>query len=780
MRRVIKSKITLGKSLSIATVAGCLALSNHQALAQSDSGASHTTANHQKQIIGYLPQWDAWKGDSYQLSAAGIYNQLNIDYSQYTMLNFSFFGVAKDGSLHSADLRNKDIYQDGAVQEPGELLMTDIYSSWDYWILYGEQKPIWYLDEALRAEGYDDDGTGGWVNETLGTSGSFPLQGTDPNGPKGLLELCQEKGVKCMASIGGWSMSKHFPEMAADETMRAKFIADCVELIDMGFDGIDIDWEYPGEFSGMNFIGSNADYENFAILMEEIRAAIGPDKLITAAFAAQGNKLAGFDWPRLSQSMDYFNMMTYDFHGGWDDTAGHNSPLFSYPNQAWGPMSWNDTVTALAEAGAPLEKVTMGAAFYGRGVTTVGQAAVHAPTVKVSKFIQPDGNIMTAADYTNWAVADGTPNYSLIVKSTSSWATGWDEDAKVPYKTNNNAFLSYDDERSIGLKAKLVADNELGGVIIWTAFGDIFEGPINGGSDKLPYCPTSDAPLVNTINSVLAGQAVPGELADNAFISVAANNVGISSSESTQLVFNVSLSAPLAGQASIDFTTQNGTAIAGTHYVASSGTLVFAAGETKKTIAIDIPANQLDAPVSFSIELENPQLASIASSTATATLYQASASASDTLGWTRHYTEQANASNTTYAEWKSNHGIVSDSEAVGSSGLAPVLVFLAGLTPADDTSKLVNASIQNLTVDGQTGDYFVVELDVSEYSQQVEYRIESSSDLSSWAAGPDQMVLHHSSQSNGLFHALWRSAAPVSDHDSNSLFLRLAARLVND
>jgi chitinase len=85
--------------------------------AQVSPPVTATTKNHKKQVIGYITQWDAWK-DVAGIVPKGGYNQLNVDYSQYTILNFSFFGVAKDGSLHSGDFRNKNIYQAGTVQEP--------------------------------------------------------------------------------------------------------------------------------------------------------------------------------------------------------------------------------------------------------------------------------------------------------------------------------------------------------------------------------------------------------------------------------------------------------------------------------------------------------------------------------------------------------------------------------------------------------------------------------------------------------------------------------------
>ena len=68
-----------------------------------DSLPTRTTADHGKRVIGYLTQWDAWKSTNAGMPKQGFLNHLNLDYSQYTHLNFSFFGVAEDGSLHSGD-----------------------------------------------------------------------------------------------------------------------------------------------------------------------------------------------------------------------------------------------------------------------------------------------------------------------------------------------------------------------------------------------------------------------------------------------------------------------------------------------------------------------------------------------------------------------------------------------------------------------------------------------------------------------------------------------------
>ncbi len=475
-----------------------------------DSLPTRTTADHGKRVIGYLTQWDAWKSTNAGMPKQGFLNHLNLDYSQYTHLNFSFFGVAEDGSLHSGDYRNQGIYQEGSVQSPAPLLHTDIYSSWDLHLLWGHISPQWEVNATAIAAGFVAHG-GGWKHAASGITGPLPVPYHPPGTNAGVLELARSKGVKVMASIGGWSMCKHFPGTAASPEKRAKFIADCQRLIALGFDGIDFDWEYPGPFAGMNFTGSEADFGNFLLLVQELRAAIGPDKEITSAMSCVPSKLAGFDWDTLAGLLDSINLMTYDIQGGWSGKAGHNSPLYPYEGEEGGAASAHTAVQYLVGRGVPRGKITLGIPFYGRGVVCSGPAALGVPTVKVSRFLQPDGTVSTAGDFTTWDPYDATPTYEFIRQKLGGggWTRHWDEVAKVPYLTKGTSFLSYDDARSVGYKSHYAHTQDLGGVIVWTAFGDLRPGTIVNPSDKLPYAPATGAPLVNVINSVLAGDAIP-------------------------------------------------------------------------------------------------------------------------------------------------------------------------------------------------------------------------------------------------------------------------------
>ncbi|MGQ1947040.1 glycosyl hydrolase family 18 protein [Geofilum sp. OHC36d9] len=509
----------------IVVLAYCLLLFFTPALyAQVNTGGLANTGDHNKQVIGYVTQWDAWKAVSAGLPSAGALTQLNIDYSKYTVLNYSFFGVANDGSLHSGDLRNKSIYMAGEIQEPGDIFYTDVYSSWDLYILFGELDIIQYISSSVvdraKAQGFEVvEGGTTWSNPGWGLYDKpLPLPLHVEDGAMGLLDLAHQNGVKVMASIGGWSMCKHFPEMAADPVKRARFITDCKKLIAIGFDGIDLDWEYPG-FGGMNFSGSEADFANFTTLVQEIRDAIGSESLITAAMSAAPAKLEGFEWDKLIKTMDYFNMMTYDFNGGWSNIAGHNSPVYSYDGAEEPSFNWQSTLDKLNDLGVPSTMINMGCPFYGRGVVCTNDASVNVPTQKVSVTVQPDGPISTCADYTNWPldIYDGTPNYFYIAQKTglgtiNGWTRHWDDQAKVPYLTNGKYFLSYDDEESIGIKAQFINDNNLAGSIIWTGYGDLeISGTATSFGTKLKRWDLVKSVLVNKINEVFAS----GDTGDN-------------------------------------------------------------------------------------------------------------------------------------------------------------------------------------------------------------------------------------------------------------------------
>ena len=147
-------------------------------------------------------------------------------------------------------------------------------------------------------------------------------------------------------AVGGWNQpSAMFSEMANNEEYRSKFVKATKKLIDdYGFDGMDLDWEFPCsvpkevemiEFCEVVHVivdeGGNCpeDKINFTILMKELREALGDDKTISvASYALFPHAEKSYEIEVAIKYIDMWNLMSYDYNGGWSGTSGANSKLY--------------------------------------------------------------------------------------------------------------------------------------------------------------------------------------------------------------------------------------------------------------------------------------------------------------------------------------------------------------------------------------------------------------------------------------------------------------------
>lgn len=87
--------------------------------------------------------------------------------------------------------------------------------------------------------------------------------------------------------------------------------------------------------------------------------------------------------------------------------------------------------------------------------------------------------------------------------------------------------------------------------------------------------------------------------------------------------FTLSLSNPNSRTVTVDYATVDGTALAGSDYLPSSGTLTFAPGETSKTVAVELIDDSIyELTEAFTLDLSNPSSAAVASASATATIVE--------------------------------------------------------------------------------------------------------------------------------------------------------------
>ncbi len=302
-----------------------------------------------------------------------------------------------------------------------------------------------------------------------------------------LLKAAHPK-LKVFISLGGWTWSKYFSAAAKTDALRKQLVRSCVKQFIAGdlplqdgrggagaakgvFDGIDIDWEYPGGGGQpYNTVDAANDKHNFTLLMAEFRAQLdaqgatdGKRYALTAAIGAGAEKIAQTEPALYSQYMDWVNLMSYDFHGAWEASTNFHAPLYHDPaDPATGNLAkynTNDAITALVAAGMPRNKILLGVPFYGRGWKGVPAG--------------PNGNglYQAAAGAASGAYEAGIDDYKVLMNKAG---TRWYHPVtrQLFLYTATGEWWSYDDPTVIAVKMQYMRDQGLRGAFSWELDGD--------------------------------------------------------------------------------------------------------------------------------------------------------------------------------------------------------------------------------------------------------------------------------------------------------------------
>lgn len=425
---------TQDMSINIKNIIGALAL---LILSASTFAQEKQEKRERMEIVGYYPNWQQYK-------RGGMFHQDNLDFSKYSIIEYAFMGLDENGNVYLVDPWGDN-----------KIISGDI--DWD--LTTDEDNPVF-----------------------------IPYTN--------MISLAHKEGTKVMVSIGGWTLSTNFPEVAADPKKRARFAESCVEICrKYDFDGVDIDWEFPGAAPGNGCEGGPEDKENLNLMFDVLRDSLdvyekeaGQEMLLTAAFHSVPYLAQQIDWEHTSEVLDYINLFGYDFYGAWYKAeAIPQSPLYP-PAEGHGDFGVNqaDGFLLLTEVyGVPAEKIILGIGFYGRSVVGMkGGPALYAPH---------DGGV----DNDNFPLHEGSPAYFEIIEKFPEYDVMWDDDMKVPYMLgkNTNSFVGYDDLVSVQYKAAFICQQGAAGCLIWEVSQDVVEKPI--GSGKI-----GGTPLIDVINEV--------------------------------------------------------------------------------------------------------------------------------------------------------------------------------------------------------------------------------------------------------------------------------------
>jgi len=296
--------------------------------------------------------------------------------------------------------------------------------------------------------------------------------------------------LKTMLSVGGWGDGSYkYSQMASTAEGRTAFVESCVAIVvDNGFSGLDLDWEYPGGRGG-DEPGLPNDRENYAALLRELRSWFNPDYYeITAAVSASGGVIdAGYDIPAMAESLNYIGLMTYDFHGWWQghEFTGHNSPLDAIPEEADPNHPGHNAnshwaVQRFIDGGARPGQLLLGLAAYGRGYILANPdnwwlyAGAVGP-IPPERYTQAEG-YWGYNEFCERLYVDG---------QLDQWTVVRDSNVVAPYAHNWDLWLGYDDPESIEAKSQFAQRMGLGGVMFWAMDTDDFHGACGMGAYPL-------------------------------------------------------------------------------------------------------------------------------------------------------------------------------------------------------------------------------------------------------------------------------------------------------
>jgi len=295
--------------------------------------------------------------------------------------------------------------------------------------------------------------------------------------------------LSVMVSIGGWTQSGNFHDVASTQAKRNKFSASVVQFIRKHkLDGADIDWEYPASARQPDLVDNendqgtpNADSdekETFTLLLKNLREHLtvageedGKYYQLSAAVSAGVENIENTEPSKYSNYLDFINIMTYDMHGAWDNSTNHQSALYDNPS-APDNLNINAVINKFESYGISPNKLIIGTPFYSRGWKNVQSNGGDANLPGL--FAAASGG---ANGIWDGGVAGGVnPYYHILdMENDPAFTKYYDEDAEAPYlySASKHELYTYEDKRSLQAKIDFVKEKNLGGMIIWELSADV-------------------------------------------------------------------------------------------------------------------------------------------------------------------------------------------------------------------------------------------------------------------------------------------------------------------
>ncbi|MFO5475298.1 MAG: glycosyl hydrolase family 18 protein, partial [Dolichospermum sp.] len=338
-----------------------------------------------------------------------------------------------------------------------------------------------------------------------------------------------------------------------------------------GFDGLDIDWEYPQANEDNNYI------QLLAQLRTQINQASqndGKQYLLTTALSGSPYHLSASDYggnpydfspqdlKATSDYVDFINVMSYDYHGPWENTTNHQSALYKSTNDNTynaAKVNTNWAIQHYLSAGVPATDIVLGIPLYGRTWTGVNAGSNN------GLFQQGTGS----SELTYREL------YNLL--GTNGYQSFWDNSAKVPYiySSQTKVFSTYENNQSILGKTDYVKQQGLGGAFFWEITQDL---PITN-PDSLINVAATNLGINNVVLPTITLAVSPSSVLENG-----TTNLIYTFTRTEATTNSLTVNYNVAGTATFN---NDYTQIGAASFTATTGTITFAAGSSTKTLTID-------------------------------------------------------------------------------------------------------------------------------------------------------------------------------------------------